>query len=342
MLSLLQKRLVPDASEESALGAAQSAGDEPANKKFRSGDDVAKARENWEQKLDAPRIRKLPPGSALSAAVDANAATSSLTEAMSLEKIAALKAKRMAIKRSTIIDAENDIDRDGATGTGLSAVGTGSFFQFDASETKEIQSKERIWRNRSTILQSTGKNFAKSVFPLLQSIKSREDGHQPVSGKKPGGPQASVTVGNGPAAMAARQLTTPANMTMASREQMTQQQYNRYDQERFSKNADVGFKIDTTGTYHGLTLKSVTEGPTGIAGQTTKSPMSQSPNYGSQNGSSSPGTPKKRTSKTPIILIPATNTSLITMINAKSILQDLRFVDGNDGEFFFKLWFMEG
>ena len=41
------------------------------------------------------------------------------------------------------------------------------------------------------------------------------------------------------------------------------QQYNRYDQERFSK-ADVkdaiGFNIETTSTFHGLTLKSVTEG----------------------------------------------------------------------------------
>lgn len=38
--------------------------------------------------------------------------------------------------------------------------------------------------------------------------------------------------------------------------------YNRYDQERFirQKEETEGFKIDTMGTYHGMTLKSVTEG----------------------------------------------------------------------------------
>lgn len=34
----------------------------------------------------------------------------------------------------------------------------------------------------------------------------------------------------------------------------------------------------------------------------------------------------KRVSRTPIIIIPAANTSLVTMFNAKDILQDLRFV----------------
>ena len=38
--------------------------------------------------------------------------------------------------------------------------------------------------------------------------------------------------------------------------------YSRYEQEIFSKpKADTeGFKIDTMGSYHGMTLKSVTEG----------------------------------------------------------------------------------
>lgn len=74
----------------------------------------------------------------------------------------------MAKKRSTIIDAENEFDKDGAnTSAGGAAAGTGSsslsqgptslLFKLDADFTREIQSKERVWRNRSTILQSTGK-----------------------------------------------------------------------------------------------------------------------------------------------------------------------------------------
>lgn len=39
---------------------------------------------------------------------------------------------------------------------------------------------------------------------------------------------------------------------------------------------------------------------------------------------------QKRTSKTPIIIIPAATTSLITMINVKDILQDLKFVTNEE------------
>ncbi|KAK8768243.1 hypothetical protein V5799_015291 [Amblyomma americanum] len=38
----------------------------------------------------------------------------------------------------------------------------------------------------------------------------------------------------------------------------------------------------------------------------------------------------KRVSRTPIIIIPAATTSLITMYNAKDILQDLRFISTDE------------
>ena len=87
------------------------------------------------------------------------------------------------------------------------------------------------------------------------------------------------------------------------------------------------------GTYHGMSLKSVTEG----------SAQQKKPQQAAQNNMP-PGRPKelltaqarllpqnnnnnnKRQSRTPIIVIPAATTSLITMYNAKDILQELRFV----------------
>lgn len=112
-------------------------------------------------------------------------------------------------------------------------------------------------------------------------------------------------------------------------------QYNRYDQERFNRKAEEteGFKIDTLGTYHGMSLKSVTEGNPQQRKQQPNNPnMSPMP----------PGRPKemipttqarmlppnqnKRTSRTPIIIIPSAPTSIINMYNAKDILQDLKFV----------------
>ena len=75
------------------------------------------------------------------------------------------------------------------------------------------------------------------------------------------------------------------------------------------------FKIDVTKTFQGASLKSVTEGvSTGrkTVEQKTSRPISDA----------RPTPNNKRTSRTPIIIIPAATTSLIQMINAKDILQD--------------------
>lgn len=65
---------------------------------------------------------------------------------MSVEKIAAIKAKRLAKKRTTI--KENDDIGMGADLRNIIDLDDG---------TKDIVSRERQWRTRTTILQSTGK-----------------------------------------------------------------------------------------------------------------------------------------------------------------------------------------
>ncbi|GAB0095830.1 CDC73 [Sergentomyia squamirostris] len=224
----------------------------------------------------------------------------SLSETMSVEKIAAIKAKRLANKRTTIKRNDND----DTMGTDLRAI-----LDFDVDSTKDIISRERQWRTRTTILQSTGKVFAKNIFAILQGIKAREEGRTK--------PPAPIRMPE-PLRMA-RAIPQPA-------------QYNRYDQERFNRQKEEteGFKIDTMGTYHGMSLKSVTEG------------SAQQKKTQQQIAAMPPGRPKeliptaqarllpqnasKRVSRTPIIIIPAATTSLITMYNCKEILQDLRFV----------------
>lgn len=71
----------------------------------------------------------------------------SLSEAMSVEKIAAIKAKIMAKKRSTI---KTDLDDD-------ITLKQRSFVDAEVDVTRDIVSRERMWRTRTTILQSTGK-----------------------------------------------------------------------------------------------------------------------------------------------------------------------------------------
>uniref|UniRef100_A0A1B6EIT3 Parafibromin n=1 Tax=Cuerna arida TaxID=1464854 RepID=A0A1B6EIT3_9HEMI len=221
----------------------------------------------------------------------------SLSEAMSVEKIAAIKAKRLAKKRTTI--------------KGHDDIGIGSdlrvMLDFDVDITKDIISRERQWRTRTTILQSTGKMFAKNVFAILQSIKAREEGRHR--------PPAATPIMTPRATPIKPVIPQPAV-------------YNRYDQERFirQKEETEGFKIDTMGTYHGMTLKSVTEGnqPKKMPAPQTPHPPQPIPTAQARLGLSSQA--NKRISRTPIIIIPAANTSLITMYNAKDILQDLKFV----------------
>ncbi|XP_050077483.1 parafibromin [Anopheles maculipalpis] len=243
----------------------------------------------------------------------------SLSETMSVEKIAAIKAKRLANKKVTIKRTDND-----------DAMGVGPdlrvILDFDVDSTKDIVSRERQWRTRTTILQSNGKIFAKNIFAILQSIKNREEGR--------GRPQAQPV-----------KLPEPPRV---NRPQPQPTQYNRYDQERFNRQKEEteGFKIDTMGTYHGMSLKLVTQGS---AGQNKAQQNSLNNNNSTSNNNLSaaagmpPGRPKeliptaqarllaqnaanKRTSRTPIIIIPAATTSLITMYNARDVLQDLKFV----------------
>ena len=89
-------------------------------------------------------------------------------------------------------------------------------------------------------------NFGKNIFGLLQTMKAREEGRH-----KPSGPPAPA-----PAAVGAGLPQRPPTVGRPN-----PAPYSRYDQERFQgKEETEGFKIDTMGTYHGMTLKSVTEG----------------------------------------------------------------------------------
>uniref|UniRef100_A0A8C6U721 Parafibromin n=1 Tax=Neogobius melanostomus TaxID=47308 RepID=A0A8C6U721_9GOBI len=210
----------------------------------------------------------------------------SLSEAMSVEKIAAIKAKIMAKKRSTI---KTDLDDD-------ITLKQRSFVDAEVDVTRDIVSRERVWRTRTTILQSTGKNFSKNIFAILQSVKAREEGRAPEQRPAPNAPQVDPAIRN--------KQPVPAA-------------YNRYDQERFKgKEETEGFKIDTMGTYHGMTLKSVTVRLTFLV-MLLVSQARPPPN-------------QKKGSRTPIIIIPAATTSLITMLNAKDLLQDLKFLTSDD------------
>ncbi|XP_050389977.1 parafibromin [Patella vulgata] len=271
--------------------SAEEQGGESDKKKSRLEEEqVQQAKRNWITRIDRSRAMSGISGHG----------SSSLHEALPLEKIAALKAKVLAIKR-TKIKGDDDVQPG--------ALEQRSFVDAEVDVTRDIVSRERLWRTRTTILQSAGKQFAKNVFSILQSIKAREEGSHRHSHS-----HHSSSV----------QSTTPA---MTQPKPQPSAGYNRYDQERFRKDETEGFKIDTMGTYHGLTLKSVTEGAS--APKLPQVSQNNPQSFSQQSRPISQARPppnQKKGSKTPIIIIPAAGTSLITMYNAKDILQDFKFV----------------
>ena len=84
----------------------------------------------------------------------------SLSEAMSIETIASLKAKRIANKRKTIKGDTEDMGL--GLGSSLGLAGSSSselrgMLDYDFDVTKDILNRERQWRNRTSVLQSSGK-----------------------------------------------------------------------------------------------------------------------------------------------------------------------------------------
>lgn len=94
--------------------------------------------------------------------------------------------------------------------------------------------------------------------------------------------------------------------------------YSRYDQEVFRQELDTDFHIDTDLSFHGSTLKTLNSRP--LPGQLPP-PNQTRPGFGPPTALHPNGKPPKRTSKTPIIVIPASGTALITMYNVEDILQ---------------------
>lgn len=236
---------------------------------------------------------------------------STLSETLSEDKIAAIKAKIARRKKTTTIQpVEDGHDYDAA----------GDEQQGSDQLRMEILSRERNWRTRSTVLQSGAKSFSKNVFAILSSIKAKEEGKHN---------QENQAASNFSTSAASTIASRANNMTsLAKKPQAVQHAgYSRYDQERFrGKEETLGFNIDTTGTYHDMSLKSVMEG---VA---TKKIVPSMPKPSlpvmkpTKMIQAKQQKPQKRVSRTPIIIIPAATTSLITLYNAKDLLQDLCFI----------------
>ncbi|CAF1149857.1 unnamed protein product [Adineta ricciae] len=223
-----------------------------------------------------------------------------LSGELSKEAILKIRAKFRATARDKIVDFKENEDTPEPSTEPVSIT----------ADTFEIMKRERTWRNRSTVLQSSNKNFAKDILSILNSIKAREESEQK---------QEALAAHVSPV----RDTTTRAPV----------EGYSRYNQEKFVPRDDSEFKIDTHASYHGLTLKTVTEGATpnkllSAASSSIPKPLTPATDkLQSTNTDSS-----KRPSRTPIIIIPPALTSLITRYNCKELLEDMKYISTEEGK----------
>eukprot|EP00794_Sanderia_malayensis_P008628 gene8628-9560_t len=226
---------------------------------------------------------------------------------MSVEKIAEIKRKIITRKRGTI-KGDDELESGMLEQAPVPPTAFTAIPDIETDVTKDIVMRERLLRTRTSVLQSSGKVFLKNVLAILQSIKAIEEGKAGQQQQQPPKKEVPEVV----------KKPVPA----AS--------YSRYDQERFGSQIDKGgFKIDTSATFHGLSLESVKEGKS----QRPSPAYAQSKSSSSRpaSGMSKPSNlPQKRESKTPIIIVPAGTTSLITLLNAKDLLQDCKFCNPDE------------
>lgn len=339
-----------------------------------------KYREEFAAKLYEPSTKKLAtvmPGDVTDKAGESAEGSAAISK-FGPERLAALRAKHLAVKRTTIIDA----DELSAPGSKPAELGDkeGLLISMDAEKFKIIKSKEKVWRTRSSILQSHSKDFFKSLMPMLDLLTNPKDPSKKLIGHM-------QSMGTDMPMNPMYQQQPHVTASSSSQPAAPKHTYNRYDQERFVK-LDIGVEIDTkksfvSGVANGLTgINSQPQAPgTNPAGQkqnpnpaAQQKPVPPHPRLGppnpvgaSINGqrgppshhhhhhhqhhhnnhdqvdsrhrhSSSSGShttpnsrPSKRQSTVPIIIIPATTTSLINMYNASTILQDLTFAEGKPG-----------
>ena len=192
---------------------------------------------------------------------------------------------------------------------------------------------------RFSVLQSTGKQFEKEILAYLTTAKAKEEAGNDM------GSQSMLNSSQTGGIIPSQVSSQPS--AIITQQQQRQMGYNRFDQERYAaKDETGGFSIDTKLTYqpNGGAL-SLTPNPAATPQHDSRpsiAPPSSSISSQSATQKSnivatqptqaltkaklipSPNQPVRRTHAKPIIIVPNTPTSLITLFNCLEILQELK------------------
>lgn len=214
-----------------------------------------------------------------------------LNESLTADKIAALKQKRLTHQKTKIAAVDPEMISGGAPTEPLVT-----------RYSMDVRKVERVYKTRKTVMNATKKTYT-FLFDVLKLIKSREEAAK----LKEHGLDSSK---NQPAKFVGM--------------------YNRYDQERFGKLNE--FQTMGTSSFVGTNLSSISTLQENRPLETIENQKQEETtrkvalSTTIPQNVSTPDEPKKRVSRTPIIIIPSAMTSLLTIFNATDIIQDMNFV----------------
>ncbi|WKX88438.1 hypothetical protein Q1695_008236 [Nippostrongylus brasiliensis] len=217
-----------------------------------------------------------------------------LNESLTADKIAALKQKKLTHQKTKIAAVDPEMMAGGAPTEPLVT-----------RYSMDVRKVERVYKTRKTVMNATKKTYT-FLFDVLKLIKSREEAARlKERGVDPSKSQPAKFVG----------------------------MYNRYDQERFGKLNE--FQTMGTSSFVGTNLSSISTLQENRPQDTIENQKQEDVMRRTALATtipqtvSTPDEPKKRVSRTPIIIIPSAMTSLLTIFNATDIIQYISIFDNN-------------
>lgn len=214
-----------------------------------------------------------------------------LNESLTADKIAALKQKRLTHQKTKIAAVDPEMMAGGAPSEPLVT-----------RYSMDVRKVERVYKTRKSVMNASKKTYT-FLFDVLKLIKSREEAAKlKERGVDPSKSQPAKFVG----------------------------MYNRYDQERFGKLNE--FQTMGTSSFVGTNLSSISSFQENRPLETVENQKQEDTTKRTALAPAIPQSlstldePKKRVSRTPIIIIPSAMTSLLTIFNATDIIQDMNFV----------------
>ncbi|CDW57125.1 parafibromin [Trichuris trichiura] len=225
---------------------------------------------------------------------------------LTADKIAALRSKALARKRTQIQTIEDDLEELPTVGIEGEAP-----VEEHVEKSTELITEEIVYVNRNSILMAATKDILAVIKPAIHEVEK-------IAKTK----------------MEKVRVSKEVQISNDLEKRGSQPAYSRYDQDRFKKSVTEDFNIDTKRTFTVPVVESAVadrlNGPNSTHLNASHGKMSAS--MSAVRDDTIVGRPSKRSSRIPIIVIPSTTSSLVTLYNARELLENLRYASSDEAK----------